>query len=128
MPADCMSPERALWPAAKWPTSWAMTPCSSFGSSDSRIRPVLKPMTRGPAKALSSFDPTRTISTFLGSMPAALRIGSESLARISSISVSRIRDCADAGAAVSARPVTAAAVRARRETDRRGEIILGTLS
>ena len=33
-------PRRALCAPARWPISWAMTPCSSFGFFDSRIRPV----------------------------------------------------------------------------------------
>ena len=32
MPALIISPERATWPPAMWPHSWAMTPTSSLGS------------------------------------------------------------------------------------------------
>jgi hypothetical protein len=107
-----------------------MTPCISFGVSASMMKPVKKPMTRGAANAFSSLDPTITMSTPLGSIPAARRIGSDCLARISSISVSRISDspsCADAATGALARPSASAAVRKRREIDRTGKGIFSSL-
>ncbi len=85
------SPERAMWPPAAWPVSWAMTPISWLGVLVSMIRPVLIAIT-GPAPvwALISLSPSSTSLTALGSRPAAMKMGSASWCRIASISVSRI--------------------------------------
>ncbi len=84
------SSERAMCPPAAWPVSWAMTPISWLGFSASFIMPV-KTRIVGPEVvwALISLVPIRMSFTVLGSSPAAMKTGSHSWWRVSSISVSR---------------------------------------